>query len=194
MEDVEKMDNEKSVEDNVLEEFTQDDSSLRDMLTEILLNTQEQCTTIDALIRNQINVKDEQINKLYSELQFYKEDYSTKYINQVMKSIIKVRNDMIKRITSSRWECLPAEEVCKEYSYVLDDLTDLLQQQNIDSYETEKGDFFDASRHQVHKVVPTEDSSLDKRIVESVSAGYIKGDKILIFERVIVYQYKQEVN
>ena len=163
-----------------------------EILTEILLNTQEQCTMMDTLIRNQINVKDEQINMLHNELQFYKEDHSSRFVNQVMKAIIKVRKDMLKRAASQGWEEMSAAELRREYAYVLDDLTDLLEQQNVDPYETEHGAPFDPARHQVQKLEATEDPALDKCIKCSVSEGYTKGDKVFIVERVVAYQYRPQ--
>jgi molecular chaperone GrpE (heat shock protein) len=160
------------------------------ILSEILLNTQEQCAMVDGLIRNQINLKDAQIDKLHSELQYYKDDQASKFINQVMKAVIKVRKDMLKRTTSRSWDEMSAAELKREYEYVVDDLTDLLEQQNIDPYETAPGEPFDASRHQVFKLEPTDDASLDKTIQKSVSEGYTKNGKVLIVERVIVYQHK----
>lgn len=161
-----------------------------EILTEILLNTQEQCTMMDTLIRNQINVKDEQINKLHNELQFYKEDHASRFVNQVMKAVIKVRKDMLKRVSSTAWVEMSAAELQREYEYVLDDLTDLLEQQNVDPYETAHGEPFDPARHQVQKLEVTDDPALDKCIKCSVSEGYTKGGKVFIVERVVAYQYK----
>lgn len=171
---------------------TPEEFSTNDMLTEILLNTREQCTMVDTLIRNQIHVKDEQINKLYSEMQFYKEDHASRFINQVMKAIIKVRKDMIKRASSPEWLEMSVSQVQREFEYAIDDLTELLEQQNIDPYETDPGELFDVSKHQVHKLEPTDDPELDKRIKQSFHEGYLKNGKVFIVERVIVYQYKPQ--
>lgn len=168
----------------------QDVPDANELLNEILLNTREQCTMVDSLIRNQIAIKDNQIDKLYNELQFYKDDYSSRFINQVMKAVIKVRKDMLKLVSSPKWDILSAEQLQREYEYTLDDLTDLLEQQNIDPYETAAGEQFDAAIHQVHKLIPTDDKALDRTIKECVSEGYIQNGKILIVERVNVYQYK----
>lgn len=172
------------------EAVPQEETNSHDILTEILYNTQEQCTLVDELIRNQINLKDEQINKLHSELQYYKDDQASRFINQVMKAIIKVRKDMLKRTASESWVEMSAAELQREYEYVLDDLTDLLEQQNIDPYETQPGEPFNPAIHQVQKLEITNDPALDKRVMRSYSEGYTKGDKPLIVERVIVYQYK----
>lgn len=162
----------------------------QEVLTEILLNTREQCVMVDGMIRNQINLKDAQIDKLHSELQYFRDDQASKFINQVMKAVIKVRKDMLKRTASQSWDEMSVAELKREYEYVVDDLTDLLEQQNIDPYETAPGEPFDASKHQVFKIEPTDDTTLDKTIKKSVSEGYTKNGKILIVERVVVYQYK----
>ena len=47
------------------------EQSQADMLNEILLNTQEQCQIMDQVLRRQIEKKDEQIDLLHKELQYY---------------------------------------------------------------------------------------------------------------------------
>lgn len=158
-------------------------------LLEILLNTREQGQMMEQLIKNQIEVKDEMINKLHKELDYYKQDSADRFVNQLMKAVIKVRKDMSKLISSEKWNGMTEEDLKKEYQYVMEDITDLLEQQNVNPYESEPGDDFDASIHQP-KLEPTTDIDLDKKVKESISEGYKKGDKVLIPERVIVYQYK----
>ena len=159
-------------------------------LDEILLNTQEQCQMVEQMIRSQIQVKDAMIDKLHKELEYYKQDQAERFVVQLMKAIVKVRKDMGKLIRSEKWPELTGEELRKEYIYSFEDLTDLLQQQNIDPFETEVGACFDASKHQIFKIESTDNPLLDKTIQKSVSEGYVKGDKVLIAERVIVYQNK----
>ena len=158
-------------------------------MLEILLNTREQCQMMEQLIKNQIEVKDDLINKLHKELEFYKQDSADRFIEQLMKAVIKVRKDMKKQISSTDWDCLSAEEIKKQYTYIFEDLTDLLQQQNIDEYTSKEGECFDPAIHQA-KIESTNDSSLDKQVKASLCEGYKKGGKVLIPERVVVYQYK----
>lgn len=160
-----------------------------DKLWQIVLNTREQGQMVEQLIKNQIEVKDEMINKLHKELDYYKQDAAERFADQLMKAVIKVRKDMCKLIQSEKWSEMSIEDVKREYEYILDDMTDLLEQQNVDPYQSQPGDEFDASIHQPKPEITT-DESLDKTIKESVSEGYKKGDKVLIPERVIVYQYK----
>lgn len=67
----------------------QETADVHGMLTEILLNTREQCVMVDDMIRNQINLKDEQIDKPHAELQYFKDDEASKFINQVRSHAIE---------------------------------------------------------------------------------------------------------
>lgn len=158
-------------------------------ILEILLNTREQGQVMEQLINNQIEIKDKMIDKLHKEIEYYRKDVVGQYVDQLMKSVIKVRRDMIKIVISDNWENMCIEDIKREYEYILEDISDLLEQQNIDPYKSEPGDEFDASIHQP-KLERTTEESLNKKIKESISDGYKKGEKILIPERVIVYQFK----
>jgi molecular chaperone GrpE (heat shock protein) len=144
----------------------------------------------ESLIKNQIEVKDGMIDRLHKELESYRSDSTGRYVDQVMKSIIKVRKEMKRRIGSAVWEQMTADDLRREYQYIFEDLTDLLEQQNIDAYETAPGAVFDRAIHAA-KVEPTDDVSKDKTIKESIEEGYCKNDKILQPERVVVYRYTQ---
>lgn len=172
------------------EEEISGENDVSGQLLEMLLNTRELCQIMETLIRNQIEAKDEMINKLHKELEFYRQESANRFIDEVIKEIIKVRKDMMRQITSEQWEELSAEEVRKYYTYISEDLTDLLERQNIDAYRSEPGTDFDPSIHHP-KTEKTEDESLDKKIKESLSEGYRKGNKTFIPERVVVYQYKK---
>ncbi|MGN0506148.1 MAG: nucleotide exchange factor GrpE [Lachnospiraceae bacterium] len=161
-------------------------------LTEILLNTREQCQMVETLIHSQIEVKDGLINRLHDELEYYKQDSTDRFIEQLMKAVIKARNNMKKTIRSAKWEDMSVEDVKKEYEYALDDLTDLLEMQNINEFEAKEGDDFNSSRQQAVKSESTDNPELDKKIKASLSAGFMKGEKVLITERVVVYQYKEQ--
>lgn len=162
-----------------------------DELHELLLNTQEQCQMMEQFIKNQIVVKDEMINKLHKELESYKKDSSERFENQLLKEVIKVRKTLKRVMASEGWESMSEADLRREYQDIYDDLTDLLILQNVDEFSTEPGSPFSAAIHQV-KIEETNDAAVDKTIKKSLSEGYKKGDKVLIAERVIAYQYKEQ--
>ena len=166
------------------------DDSESGQILEILLNTREQCQMMENLIKSQIEVKDDRINKLHKELEYYKQESADRFADQLMKAVIKVRKDMVKLIASEKWDEMSREDLQREYTYIFEDLTDLLEQQNIDPYKTNPGEAFDASIHQPTSEA-TDRPELDKTIKESLAEGYKKPDKVLIPERVVVYKYKE---
>lgn len=163
----------------------------RGQLREILLNTRDQCQMFEALIRNQIEVKDRLINRLHDELEYYKKDSAGRFAEQLIKAVIKVRNNMKKVIKSERWQGMPLEDVKKEYEYAFDDLTDLLEMQNVDEFEAKEGDIFDGTRQQASKIEITDNPELDKKVKISLSPGFTKDGKVIITERVVVYKYQE---
>ncbi|MBE5876618.1 MAG: nucleotide exchange factor GrpE [Lachnospiraceae bacterium] len=173
--------------ENMLAQMPED---MVDELHRLLLDTQEQGQMMEHLIKNQIEVKDLLIDKLHKELEYYKQESADRFVEQLMKAVIKVRKDMKKLMSSEKWEQLSVEDLRREYLYVYEDMTDLLEQQLIDEYVSKQGDEFNATIHQA-KIEATNDASKDKTIKQSLSEGYKKGDKIIIPERVIAYLYKE---
>lgn len=170
----------------------EEESGLPGEVLEILLNTREQCEMTEKLIKNQIEVKDEMINKLYNELEYYKKESANRFIGQFIKSFIKVRKDMSRMLSGEKWAEMSVEDIKREYTYIFEDITDLLEQQNVEAYRSQPGDNFNPSIHQP-KIEETKDPTLEKKIKESLDDGYIKGGKVWIVERVIVFKYKEQI-
>lgn len=103
-----------------------------DELMEIVLNTREQCQMMERLIKNQIEVKDDMINRLFKELEYYKQGSADRITDQLRKAVSKIRKDMDRLMTSDRWAEMSVEDMQREYTYIFEDLTDLLEQQNVD--------------------------------------------------------------
>ncbi len=158
-----------------------------DQLNEILLNTQEQCQMMEQVLIEQIKKKDSQIDLLHKELEYYKQDQADKLINQAMKELISLRNQLLKTIQSESWENMSEKELKKTLIYLEEDMTDLLQRQEIDPFTSLPGENFDAGKHKA-TVIPTDDDSLDRKVQKSTSPGYIKRGKVLIPESVVIYR------
>lgn len=164
--------------------------SSEDLMHELqLLN--ERCQHFDEVIQHQVSAKDSLIDKLHADLRSYQKDDAERYILQVMKAVIRVRTAMRKQMESPRWDSLSVDQLREEYAYVLEDLTDLLENQGIIPFTSEPGSAFDPSKHNP-KIEPTSDPALDKTVKVSTKDGYMRGDKLIIPEQVIVYQYKGE--
>lgn len=174
-------------QENIDNNDQEEQPSLND-LEEILLNSREMCEMTQQVINNQIRVKDERIDRLHEELTMYKKLVDDKYTAELMKELIKVRKNMMRVLESDDWETKTAEELRKEYTYIFEDVSDLLEQNNVDEIKSQPGDAFDAAFMNA-KVEQTDDPEKDKVIIESIQPGYKKGDKVLIPEKVKVYKY-----
>lgn len=171
----------------VTEQFsTPEQNMILDEITDI----KKEIEDINIRFTNQMQVKDDLLNKLHQELEYYKKDHASKFENQLLKAVIKIRHDMKQKLASASLENCSAGELLKEYTYIFQDITDLLEQQNCDEIISQPGDIFDPAIHQA-KIEQTTDEALDKSVKESVREGYKKGDKVLIPERVLVYQYNK---
>lgn len=179
------------LEENCASEKKKNTEEETNEVQQLLLKISEQELRMEQMLKNQINVKDEMIDKLHKELDYYKRDAAEKFTDQLMKAVIKIRKDMVKRILEKKWDTISVEALKQEYQYVFEDLTDLLEQQNVDPYESEPGDDFDPAIHQP-KMESTSDKELDRKIKGSISEGYKKGSRVLIPERVVIYQYKEK--
>ena len=160
-------------------------------LVELAIKIDEKCDYLNSLMVDRIQARDELINRLHEELEYYKKDCASKFENQLLKAVIKVRQDMKKKLNNGFFDGKDAEQILLEYTYAFEDLTDLLEQQLCDEIVSEEGDMFNPAIHQA-KIERTDDQSLDKTIKCSLSAGFKKDGKVLIPERVIAYQFKNE--
>ena len=160
-------------------------------MMEYIIKIDERCEHLNALMVSRIQARDDLIDRLHEELDYYKKDAATKFENQLLKAVIKVRQNMKKKLNSNFFEEKDSSQILQEYVYAFEDLTDLLEQQICDEIETSPGEMFDPAIHQA-KIEVTDDISLDRTIKCSISSGYKKDGKVLIPERVIVYQYKNE--
>ena len=149
-----------------------------------------QYQSVENLIKNQIEVKDAMIEKLHKELEDYRQDVADRSVQQFIKSIIKVKKDMDKVISSAKFATMSSEELQDEYIHIFEDITDLLEMENVDFYITPVGEEFDKKIH-VGKAEKTDNPDLDKTIKESISEGYMRKGKVFIHESVKVYCYKE---
>ncbi len=156
-------------------------------LTEACL---QQAKELEQIFYNQIVEKDQIIEKLHRELDETRKAAEGSVEDQLMKQVIKIRIGMKRCISDENWVQLSAEDVRKQYQYLYEDITDLLNLQGIDEFSSNEGEMFDAGIHNA-RLEKTDNLSLDKKVHQSISEGYRKNNKVLIPERVSVYQYKE---
>lgn len=160
---------------------------------EITAKIDELKASVQAVLKNQIEAKDSLINRLHDELEKAKQDPVQAYTDQLVKSVIKIRKDMKKTMEKESYKEMTVNDLRKEYGYIFDDISDLLELQNVDPFKSVPGDPFDRTKHDA-KTELTGDPDLDKKIKESLSEGFTKDGRVIVLEKVVVYKYKEENN
>lgn len=134
--------------------------------------------------------KKEIIDRQYHELDAYHREIHEKLSKAIVMDLI-AEIDGAER-SAEHYSALEAtpENYAKLRKLVLahaEDLRDLLENNDIDSYRTEAGNAFNHKRHSVLKTVATDDPSLAKTIQASLRWGFEKDGKVIRPEKVAVY-------
>lgn len=158
--------------------------------TELLNQMNEQLNTLEIQMEKQVMIQSDQISRLLDELDYYKKESADRFENQLLKAIFKIRLDMKRNLSSERFQKKSAEELLEEYQYIFEDISDMLELQNCDEFQSEVGSRFDPSIHQA-KSEPTDDMEKDHQVKVSLTPGFKKGNKTLVAERVVVYKYQK---
>ncbi len=164
----------------------EEETTQESQMNQLLQNLED----LRQLMVQNLQIKDELIDRLHRDLEYYQRGSAEKYENQLLKAVIQIRHRMRRALSDGRLADLTAAQMLREYQNVFEELTDLLELQNCDEIVSASGDSFDATIHQA-KIAYTDDPGLDKTVKQSLAPGYWKGNKVLLPERVLVYQYKQ---
>lgn len=134
--------------------------------------------------------KKEIIDKQFQELDAYHREAHEKLSKAIVMDLIS-EIDGAERSAEHYETLAPTQENYAKLKKLImahaDDLRDVLENNEIESYRTAPGDPFDHKRHSVLKTIPTEDSTLAKTIQASLRSGYVKAEKVIRPEKVAVY-------
>ena len=138
--------------------------------------------------------KDEIIDRLHSELQEYKQDIIKKYVLSIVMDVVKVADDIRKWLTYFRSLEVSQRDPRKLFRYleaIPSDLEDVFYWHGVKPFSNQEG-AFDPARQRAIKKVPTEDPTLDKKVVHSIRPGYEWESKVIRQEMVAVYVYQEK--
>lgn len=133
--------------------------------------------------------RETQIDKLHMELQTYKADLVSKAIQPVLKSLIRLHDDMGKVLEALEKE-EPAQLTPERALHLLDgfreDVELALHHNGVIAFRTED-DTFDPRRQRVLRTVQTDDPDTVGRLAARLRPGFEQGETVLEKERVAVY-------
>jgi len=130
--------------------------------------------------------KDQQIDKLHSELQEYKMDLLAKTNRPFINGLIYMFDDLDKTLDKVQDDLEFSEKSIKILKNIQEDILILLEENGIVEYR-DIDEKFNPTRQQVVKKVPTPNKELVGMVVESVRPGFELGNIVIRKEKVAVY-------
>ena len=135
--------------------------------------------------------RDGAVKTMYKEMNEYKAGIVEKALKNVLYDIVDIRETMLSQIKYLR-EKKGAESISlDEFESYTDDIADILEKHDVTIYKGEPGEENVAVRQKIVRKIETEDETLVKTVVESLSYGYEYASKILYPEKISVYVKKK---
>lgn len=125
-------------------------------------------------------------DKMYAELNSYKNDLYQKILKPFVMDAIMLIDDTNKLIRDM--DKTDAEKIFKALSGIPDDLLEILERNGIEAFE-EESDTFNPKTQRALKTIPTNNPELDNKIESRVRQGYRWDEKIIKPEMVQCYKY-----
>jgi molecular chaperone GrpE len=127
------------------------------------------------------------IDRQHEDIERLRAVERTGLMRPVVTDLCRLRNDLLRQARTC-----PPEMTGGQVSTLLSSFADLVEQAldrcGIAVLHGDRGDPFDAARHQVARAVPVDDAALDATIAEVVQDGYAEGDRVVLKARVAVHR------
>ena len=130
-------------------------------------------------------------DKLYKELQEYKNDMYFQLIKPIVMSLVSIRESMKKNLKS--FGAMSEEEKSEILQSYIEEVEIILENNDIEIYETnmENDSYVDVKKQKIIKKIEIPYEQLHGKIENILSSGYKYKDKIISPEKVEVNIYKK---
>ncbi len=132
--------------------------------------------------------------RLFAEFENYKRRTAKERIElfstaseDVMKNLLPVLDDFERALTHID-EDKEAEELRKGVLLIYQKLIKTLEQKGLKLMEVKKGDTFNADIHEAITQIPAPSDDLKGKIIDIVEKGYLLGEKVIRFPKVVIGQ------
>ena len=154
--------------------------------------TEEQ--TKEEKLEAELKQEKDKFLRLFAEFENYKRRTSKERIElfstaseDVMKTLLPVLDDFERALTHIE-EDKEAEELRKGVLLIYQKLIKTLEQKGLKAIEVNKGDAFNADNHEAITQIPAPSDDLKGKIIDIVEKGYLLGEKVIRFPKVVIGQ------
>lgn len=150
--------------------------------------------TVEEKLQEELKQEKDKFLRLFAEFENYKRRTSKERIELfatasegVMKTLLPVLDDF-ERALSHIEDDKEAEELRKGVMLIYQKLTSTLEKEGLKPILVEKGVAFDADKHEAITQIPAPSDDLKGKIIDVVEKGYVLGEKIIRFPKVVIGQ------
>ncbi|MBT8266324.1 MAG: nucleotide exchange factor GrpE [Bacteroidia bacterium] len=159
-------------------------------------NTEEQAVeqTREEKLEEELQIEKDKFLRLFAEFENYKKRTSKERIDlfktageDVMLALLPVLDDF-ERALSHIEDDKEAEDLRKGVLLIYNKLLTALEQKGLKAITIEKGDDFNPDNHEAITQIPAPNDKLKGKIIDVVEKGYVLGDKVIRFPKVVIGQ------
>ena len=104
--------------------------------------------------------------------------------SELMQALLPVTDDMDRALIEFKKS--KNEELIKGYELILNKFSDILKSNGLLRIVVNNGDVFDADKHEAITQIKAPNKKMSGKIVDVIESGYMIGDKILRYPKVVV--------
>lgn len=134
--------------------------------------------------------KERTINALHKELQDYREDMVFKILRPLIMDITSIYDhlQLLTKKYGNLSESNSANSIASELTSFTEEIEEIVSRYGFKFYQNDS-ETYDRSKQKAQKIINTDDSTLDKQIVEHLRMGLQYQERIVRPETVSVYRY-----
>lgn len=150
--------------------------------------------SVEQQLTEELGKEKDKFLRLFAEFENYKKRTTKERIElfktaseDVMKSLLPILDDFERALTHIE-DDKEAEEMRKGVLLIYQKLLTTLEQKGLSVMKVKQGDTFDAEEHEAITQIPAPSKKLKGKIIDIVEKGYILGDKVIRFPKVVIGQ------
>ncbi len=180
-----------STEENINEEGIQDTEQANEEQAETIESTEQ--VEVEPTSEELIQQEKDKYLRLFAEFENYKKRTSKERIElyktanqELMTVLLPILDDFDRGLQEIKK--VKDKNLLKGMELINDKLKNILKQKGLTLADAKKGDTFDAEIHEAITQIPAPSSKLKGKIIDVIENGYMLGDKIIRFPKVIIGQ------
>ncbi|MBL4905421.1 MAG: nucleotide exchange factor GrpE [Flavobacteriaceae bacterium] len=176
-----------SKEENIQEE------EIKNTATESQVEDIQEDTKEELSVEEIIQQEKDKFLRLFADFENYKKRTTKERIElfktagqELMTSLLPIMDDFERGLAEIKK--VKDKELLKGMVLINDKLKKTLEQQGLILMKVKAGDVFDADIHEAITQIPAPSKNLKGKIIDVIESGYLLGDKIIRFPKVVIGQ------